>query len=89
MPLEIKAESTTSFGKSKLQLLFWWNGFSCGTVFFQFNKRLEFDVRRGDFKIAALDLALTTQNIDYKITAWLEYQNESMDFQNNFAQLQG
>jgi iron complex outermembrane receptor protein len=45
---------------------------SCGTVFFQFNKRLEFDVRRGDFnEIAALDLALTTNavNIDYKITA--------------------
>jgi iron complex outermembrane receptor protein len=36
---------------------------------FQFNKRLEFDVRRGNFnEIAALDLALTTNavNIDYK-----------------------
>ena len=36
---------------------------------FQFNKRLEFDVRRGDFKdIAALDLELTTHavNVDYK-----------------------
>lgn len=36
---------------------------------FQFNKRQEFDVRRGDFnEIAALDLELTTNviNVDYK-----------------------
>jgi iron complex outermembrane receptor protein len=36
---------------------------------FQFNKRLEFDVRRGDFSdVAALDLELSTHavNVDYK-----------------------
>jgi iron complex outermembrane receptor protein len=63
--------------------------FSCGTVFFQFNKRLEFDVRRGNFnEIAALDLALTTNavNIDYKnhcMTGISKPVNGS--FQNNFA----
>jgi iron complex outermembrane receptor protein len=66
MPLETKAESTTSFGKS---VNYYFDETASGTVFFQFNKRLEFDVRRGDFnEIAALDLALTTNavNIDYK-----------------------
>jgi iron complex outermembrane receptor protein len=50
---------------------------------FQFNKRLEFDVRRGNFnEIAALDLALTTNavNIDYKksLHDW-NIKTESMD----------
>jgi iron complex outermembrane receptor protein len=57
---------------------------------FQFNKRLEFDVRRGDFnEIAALDLALTTNavNIDYKksLHDWNIKTGVNGSFQNNFA----
>jgi hypothetical protein len=68
MPLEIKAESTTSFGKSKYNYYFDETASLAVQYSFQFNKRLEFDVRRGFNEIAALDLALTTNavNIDYK-----------------------
>jgi len=57
---------------------------------FQFNKRLEFDVRRGNFNnLAALDLALTTHaiNIDYKKTVhdWSLKSGFNGSFQNNFA----
>ncbi|MFB0909468.1 MAG: TonB-dependent receptor, partial [Flavobacterium sp.] len=57
---------------------------------FQFNKRLEFDVRRGNFnEIAALDLALTTNavNIDYKksLHDWSIKTGVNGSFQNNFA----
>ena len=57
---------------------------------FQFNNRLEFDVRRGDFNtIAALDLQLQTHtiNVDYK----KEYHDWNLksgfvgSFQNNYA----
>jgi iron complex outermembrane receptor protein len=44
---------------------------SIRAILFQFNKRLEFDVRRGNFNdVAALDLELTTHtiNVDYKKT---------------------
>jgi iron complex outermembrane receptor protein len=53
---------------------------------FQFNKRLEFDVRRGNFnEIAALDLALTTNvNIDYK-NHCMTGISKPESFQNNFA----
>jgi iron complex outermembrane receptor protein len=57
---------------------------------FQFNKRLEFDVRRGDFNdIAALDLELTTHaiNVDYKKTLhdWTLKTGFNTSVQNNFA----
>ena len=57
---------------------------------FQFNKRLEFDVRRGDFNdIAALDLELTTNavNVDYQknVHDWTLKTGFSTSFQNNFA----
>jgi iron complex outermembrane receptor protein len=57
---------------------------------FQFNKRLEFDVRRGNFDaIAALDLELTTHaiNVDYKKTLhdWTFKTGFNTSFQNNFA----
>nr|WP_315151667.1 TonB-dependent receptor [uncultured Flavobacterium sp.] len=57
---------------------------------FQFNKRLEFDLRRGDNKnTAALDLDLKTNtlNIDYKKTGhdWNLKSGISASFQNNFA----
>lgn len=57
---------------------------------FQFNKRLEFDVRRGDFKdIAALDLELTTNaiNVDFKKTLhdWTLKTGLNTSIQNNFA----
>ncbi|SDG97519.1 iron complex outermembrane recepter protein [Flavobacterium omnivorum] len=57
---------------------------------FQFNKRLEFDVRRGGFNdIAALDLELTTNavNVDFKKTVhdWTLKTGFSTSFQNNFA----
>jgi iron complex outermembrane receptor protein len=57
---------------------------------FQFNKRLEFDVRRGDFKdIAALDLELATHavNIDYKkaLHDWTIKTGFNTSIQNNFA----
>jgi iron complex outermembrane receptor protein len=57
---------------------------------FQFNKRLEFDVRRGNFnEIAALDLSLTTNavNIDYKksLHDWSIKTGVNGSFQNNFA----
>lgn len=57
---------------------------------FQFNKRLEFDVRRGDFKnVAALDLELSSHNlsVDFK-KAYHDWQLKSglsAGFQNNFA----
>jgi iron complex outermembrane receptor protein len=57
---------------------------------FQFNKRLEFDVRRGDFTdIAALDLELTTHavNVDYKkaLHDWSFKTGFNTSIQNNFA----
>ncbi len=57
---------------------------------FQFNKRLEFDVRRGDFNNkAALDLQLKTHtiNIDYKKVYhdWNLKSGISASYQNNFA----
>ncbi|MBG6187014.1 TonB-dependent receptor [Flavobacterium sp. CAN_S2] len=57
---------------------------------FQFNKRLEFDVRRGDFNdIAALDLELTTHaiNVDYKkaLHDWTLKTGFNSSIQNNFA----
>ncbi len=57
---------------------------------FQFNKRLEYDVRRGDYKeIAALDLDLKTNsvNIDFKKTEhdWNFKSGISASAQNNFA----
>ena len=57
---------------------------------FQFNKRLEFDVRRENFNdLAALDLELTTHaiNVDYKKTLhdWTLKTGFSTSFQNNFA----
>ncbi|MFA9189403.1 TonB-dependent receptor [Flavobacterium magnesitis] len=57
---------------------------------FQFNKRLEYDVRRGDYKnIAALDLDLKTNtlNIDYKKTGhdWNFKSGLSAATQNNYA----
>jgi iron complex outermembrane receptor protein len=57
---------------------------------FQFNKRLEFDIRRGNFDaIAALDLELTTNaiNVDFKKTLhdWTLKTGFSTSFQNNFA----
>lgn len=57
---------------------------------FQFNKRLEFDVRRGDFNNkAALDLELSTHavNVDYKKTLhdWSLKSGFNGSFQNNFA----
>lgn len=57
---------------------------------FQFNKRLEYDVRRGDYNaLAALDLALTSHNLsfDYKKTHhdWHLKTGISSGFQNNFA----
>jgi iron complex outermembrane recepter protein len=57
---------------------------------FQFNKRLEFDTRRGDSKnTAALDLALTTHslNIDYKKTHhdWDLKSGITALAQNNYA----
>ncbi|WP_395054290.1 TonB-dependent receptor domain-containing protein [Flavobacterium sp.] len=57
---------------------------------FQFNKRLEFDVRRGDFNNkAALDLQLKTHtvNVDYKKVYhdWNLKSGISGSYQNNFA----
>ncbi len=57
---------------------------------FQFNKRLEFDLRRGDYKdIPALDLDLKTNivNIDYKKTDhdWIFKSGMSAVTQNNYA----
>ena len=57
---------------------------------FQFNKRLEFDLRRGDYKdIPALDLDLKTNtlNIDYKKSGhdWNLKSGISASSQNNFA----
>ncbi|PTD13645.1 hypothetical protein C6N29_03895 [Flavobacterium columnare] len=57
---------------------------------FQFNKRLEFDLRRGDYKdIPALDLDLKTNtlNIDYKKTGhdWTLKSGMSASSQNNYA----
>ncbi|MFA9191935.1 TonB-dependent receptor [Flavobacterium sp. FZUC8N2.13] len=57
---------------------------------FQFNKRLEYDVRRGDYKnTAALDLDLKTHslNIDYKKTEhdWDLKSGISASSQNNYA----
>lgn len=57
---------------------------------FQFNKRLEFDVRRGDFNnVAALDLELTTHaiNVDYKkaLHDWTLKTGFNSSIQNNFA----
>lgn len=57
---------------------------------FQFNKRLEFDLRRGDYKdIPALDLDLKTNtlNIDFKKSGhdWNLKSGISASFQNNFA----
>jgi iron complex outermembrane receptor protein len=57
---------------------------------FQFNKRLEYDVRRGDYKnTAALDLDLKTNtlNIDYKKTGhdWNFKSGLSASTQNNYA----
>ena len=57
---------------------------------FQFNKRLEFDVRRGDFNnVAALDLELTTHaiNVDYKkaLHDWTFKTGFNTSIQNNFA----
>jgi len=57
---------------------------------FQFNKRLEFDLRRGDFKnTAALDLDLKTNslNIDYKKTGhdWNFKSGINASSQNNYA----
>jgi hypothetical protein len=66
MPLEPKQKVQHHLAKV---YNYYFDETASGTVFFQFNKRLEFDVRRGDFnEIAALDLALTTNavNIDYK-----------------------
>jgi iron complex outermembrane receptor protein len=57
---------------------------------FQFNKRLEFDVRRGDFNdLAALDLELSTHavNVDYKkaLHDWSFKTGFNTSIQNNFA----
>lgn len=57
---------------------------------FQFNKRLEFDVRRGDYNtLAALDLELSSHNltIDYKKSYhdWVLKSGISASYQNNFA----
>ncbi len=57
---------------------------------FQFNKRLEFDVRRGNFNnVAALDLELTTHaiNVDYKkgLHDWTFKSGFNTSVQNNFA----
>ncbi|MGM8360973.1 TonB-dependent receptor [Flavobacterium sp. ARAG 55.4] len=57
---------------------------------FQFNKRLEYDVRRGDYKnTAALDLDLKTHsiNIDYKKNGhdWNLKSGLSANTQNNYA----
>ena len=57
---------------------------------FQFNKRLEYDVRRGDYKdIAALDLDLKTNsvNIDFKKNEhdWNFKSGISASAQNNYA----
>ena len=57
---------------------------------FQFNKRLEYDVRRGDYKnTATLDLDLKTNslNIDYKKTGhdWNFKSGMSAATQNNYA----
>ncbi len=57
---------------------------------FQFNKRLEFDIRRGEFSnIAALDLDLQTHSvlIDYKKTShdWTLKSGSSASYQTNFA----
>jgi iron complex outermembrane receptor protein len=57
---------------------------------FQFNKRLEFDVRRGDFNdVSALDLELTTHaiNVDYKkaLHDWTFKTGFNTSIQNNFA----
>ncbi|MGO4904804.1 TonB-dependent receptor [Flavobacterium sp. W20_MBD1_R3] len=57
---------------------------------FQFNKRLEFDVRRRDYNdLAALDLELTTHavNVDYKkaLHDWNFKTGFNSSFQNNFA----
>lgn len=57
---------------------------------FQYNKRLEFDLRRGDFKdIPALDLDLKTNsiNVDYKKINhdWNLKSGMSTSFQNNSA----
>ena len=57
---------------------------------FQYNKRLEFDVRRGNLNnIAALDLELSTHNfgVDYK-KSWHDWNFKSganAVYQNNFA----
>jgi iron complex outermembrane recepter protein len=57
---------------------------------FQFNKRLEFDVRRGNYNnVAALDLSLKTHsfNLDYKKSNhdWTVKSGMNTSFQNNFA----
>jgi iron complex outermembrane receptor protein len=57
---------------------------------FQYNKRLEFDIRRGDFKDkAALDLELSSHavNIDYKkqLHDWSIKSGVSTSVQSNFA----
>ena len=57
---------------------------------FQFNKRLEFDVRRNNFKnVPALDLELVTHsfNVDYKKTLhdWDFKTGVSASYQNNLA----
>lgn len=57
---------------------------------FQFNKRKEFDLRRGDFRNRpALDLELATHsfNADYKkvVHDWIVKSGGSASFQNNFA----
>jgi iron complex outermembrane receptor protein len=62
--------------------------FLYGTVFFQFNKRLEFDVEGISMRLL-LDLALTTNavNIDYKksLHDWNIKTGVNGSFQNNFA----
>lgn len=57
---------------------------------FQFNKRLEYDLRRGDYKdVPALDLDLKTNslNIDYKKTGhdWYLKTGINGSLQNNYA----
>jgi iron complex outermembrane receptor protein len=57
---------------------------------FQFNKRKEFDLRRGDFRNRpALDLELATHSFtaDYKkvVHDWVVKSGGSASFQNNFA----
>jgi iron complex outermembrane receptor protein len=76
----------------KANFNYYWNEMESISVqyAFQFNKRLEFDIRRGKYaNVAALDLDLQTHSmlIDYKKTShdWTFKSGSNVAYQTNFA----